>query len=114
MEEKPSHPNPRWSNNDAVYVGKMDGGSIDETINRLAPATSERVIAIDIERCKRTQDLSTREPYDSLCTAACEGKIAMVGGGPMCRTWSVRRLVWKPGGGLPCRGTGCRNTRNKK
>ena len=93
-----------------LYVGKLDGGSIDETIERLAPETKGRMVAIDNERCKRTQDMSTSEPYNSLCTAASEGKLSQVGGGPMCRTWSVRRLVWKPGGGLPCRGIKRDNT----
>ena len=93
-----------------LYVGKLDGGSIDETIERLAPETKSRMVAIDIERCERTQDMSVSEPYNSLCTAASEGRLSQVGGGPMCRTWSVRRLVWKPGGGLPCRGIKRDNT----
>ena len=87
-----------------LYVGKQDGGSIDETIERLAPETKKRIVAIDIERCERTQDMSGNEPYNSLCTAASEGRISQIGGGPMCRTWTVRRLIYKPGGGLPCRG----------
>ena len=89
-----------------LYVGKLDGGSIDEAIAKLTPETKNRIMAIDIERCNKTQNMSVNEPYNSFCTAASEGRIPQVGGGPMCRTWSVRRLIWKPGGDLPCRGIG--------
>ena len=92
-------------------MSELDGGSIDETIAKLAPETKNRIMAIDIERCNKTQNMSVNEPYNSLCTAASEGRIPQVGGGPMCRTWSVRRLIWKPGGGLPCRGIWGKNPR---
>ena len=62
------------------------------------------IIALDTNRCKRTQNMLSDEPFWSLCTAAEAGKLIIVGGGPMCRTFSVKRLVWMLYGALPCRG----------
>jgi len=41
--------------------------------------------------------------YDKLCSLANSGKLLGVLGGPMCRTWSIRRHIPKPRGGLPLR-----------
>ena len=89
-----------------LYTGKEDGDSLDEMVGTIQPELKEKIVAFDILRCKRTQDMLMEEPYNSICTAASRGRVTQVGGGPNCRTWSVRLLIEKPGGGLPCRGTG--------
>ena len=67
--------------------------------------TAAKVIAIDKDRDPRLHDMTQKEPYNSLCTAAADGKIQQAGGGPNCRTWSVLRLIkLLSGKGLPCRG----------
>ena len=46
------------------------------------------------------QDMLGDEPYSTMCSMAMAGKVAFVGGGPNCRTWSIP----KPGGPPPVRG----------
>ena len=40
----------------------------------------------------------------TMCSMAMAGKVALVGGGPNCRTWSILRWFPKPGGPPPVRG----------
>ena len=87
-----------------LYVGKKDEGALDQLITAQAPETGKRVYAIDYVREVREHDMLLDEPYFSICTAACQGKVPYVGGGPMCRTWSIRRHFPRKGGGLPLRG----------
>ena len=37
------------------------------------------------------------ELYGALCTAAKQGRVVFIGGGPNCRTWSILRHIPKPG-----------------
>ena len=87
-----------------LYVGKADGLSLDEMLVDMSPHLANRIVALDLVRCERTHNLLNPEPYNSICTAASKAGLTGVVGGPMCRTWTVRRLVPKKGGGLPCRG----------
>jgi len=88
-----------------LFVGEKDGDSLDEILAQRHPDTKNRIFAIDLKRDKRFNDFLSPEPYNSLCTAASEGRLYMVGGGPMCRTWSVLRLLQLPScNGMICRG----------
>ena len=92
-----------WSNStythipeDAIvllFVGDKDGGALDQILESRHPNLSERIFAIDLKRDKRFNNFRSEEPYNSLCTAAAEGRLYMVGGGPMCRTFTVLRLL---------------------
>ena len=44
------------------------------------------------------------ELYGALCTAAKQGRVVFIGGGPNCRTWSILRHIPKPGAPTPVRG----------
>jgi hypothetical protein len=89
-----------------LFVGQKDGGSLDEILARRHPHLKGKIFAIDLKRDKRFNDFLSKEPYNSLCTAASEGRVHMLGGGPMCRTWSVLRLLQlQSGNGMICRGT---------
>ena len=87
-----------------LFVGDDDAGALDKVLLGLDWTLVERIVVLDWKRCERTQDFLKDEPWFSLCTAASEGRLMFIGGGPMCRTWSVRRLIRRFGGGLPCRG----------
>jgi len=88
-----------------LFVGRKDGGALDEILAELHPATCKRTFAIDLKRCERTHNFLSEEPYNSLCTAAAEGRLSIVGGGPMCRTFSVLRLQQQDNyKGMICRG----------
>ena len=88
-----------------VWIGDQWWKSLDEMIEEMDSETAAKVIAIDKDRDPRLHDMTQKEPYNSLCTAAAEGKIQQAGGGPNCRTWSVLRLIkLLSGKGLPCRG----------
>ena len=87
-----------------LYTGPDDEGALDNLIRKYKPEIAHKVLAFDTARCKKTNDMLRDEPYNSICTAAHEKKITKTGGGPMCRTWSIRRHFPKPGGGLPLRG----------
>ncbi|CAE8655241.1 unnamed protein product [Polarella glacialis] len=77
--------------------------SLESAIHAVAPELSNSVVAIDICRGKGN-DLLAGEPYSSLCTAGKEGKLNHCGGGPMCRTWTIRLWIPKENGGVPLRG----------
>lgn len=88
-----------------LFVGEKDGGALDEILELRHPHLKERIFAIDLKRCSRFHDFLSDEPYNSLCTAAAEGRLYMVGGGPMCRTFTVLRLLQLScGKGMLCRG----------
>ena len=99
-----------------LYTGEKDvwkegewWPALDEQIECVADGdgqTTGKVIPIEMLRCKRTNNMLKPEPYNSLCTAATDGRIQQLGGGPNCRTWSIKLHVWKPYGGRPCRGRG--------
>jgi len=106
-----------WSNshstvipNDAIvllFVGKKDGGALDEILEFMHPHLKDRIFAIDLKRCSRFHNFLSDEPYNSLCTAAAEKRLYMVGGGPMCRTFTVLRLLQLDSCiGMLCRGIG--------
>ena len=40
----------------------------------------------------------------NFCTAAKQGRVVFIGGGPNCRTWSILRHIPKPGAPTPVRG----------
>ena len=44
------------------------------------------------------------QPKLYLCTAAKQGRVVFIGGGPNCRTWSILRHIPKPGAPTPVRG----------
>ena len=79
--------------------------NLDETIEEMDEEVARKIMVVEIKRCERTQNMLRDEPYNSLCTAATEGKITQGGGGPNCRSWSVLRLIpLANGAGKPCRG----------
>ncbi|CAE8656124.1 unnamed protein product [Polarella glacialis] len=86
-----------------LFAGKEDPTSLESAIHSIAPELSNSVVAIDLCRGKGN-DLLASEPYSSLCTAGKDGKLDHCGGGPMCRTWTVRLWIPKEGGGVPLRG----------
>ena len=63
-------------------------------------AGTEYIWAVDIRRKGGDlgQDMLGDEPYSTMCSMAMAGKVAFVGGGPNCRTWSILRWFPKPGG----------------
>ena len=89
-----------------LYSGKDDEGSLESAIHVTKPAWSKHTIGIDIEKPqgKAKMNMLAPEPWNSLCTAAVEGRLSLVGGGPNCRTVSVRRLIPKPNMPKPVRG----------
>ena len=88
-----------------LFVGEKDGGALDEILESRHPDLKDRIFAIDLKRCKRFHNFLSDEPYNSLCTAAAEGRLYMVGGGPMCRTFTVLRLLQLDSCiGMLCRG----------
>ncbi len=88
-----------------LFVGKADGDALDQLIAKRNPGVSDRLFALDWKRCNRTQDYLRQEPYFSLCTAAAGGRLEHVGGGPMCRTFTVKRLIQQDNcKGMVCRG----------
>ena len=90
-----------------LFVGKDDSDALDNILKDKYPELKSKVFAIDTKRCNRTHDFLGEEPYFSLCTAAVEGKLPLIGGGPMCRTFTVKRLIQKDDcRGMVCRGTG--------
>ena len=54
--------------------------------------------------CCFTHDMLQPELYGALCTAAKQGRVVFIGGGPNCRTWSILRHIPKPGAPTPVRG----------
>ena len=62
--------------------------------------------AVDIRRKGGDlgQDMLGDKPCSTMCSMAMAGKVAFVGGGPNCRTWSILRWFPKPGGPPPVRG----------
>ena len=94
-----------YAGNRDVYKRGIWWRSIDEKIEQINQRTAKKLFPVDIERNKRTQNMLAREPFNSLCTAAEQGKLQQVAGAPNCRTWSVLRMRPMPSGkGKPCRG----------
>ena len=89
-----------------LYAGKDDAGALDAYLHAYNPAFSEYIWAVDIRRKGGDlgQDMLGEEPYLTMCSMAMAGKVALVGGGPNCRTWSILRWFPKPGGPPPVRG----------
>jgi hypothetical protein len=88
-----------------LFVGDKDADALDQVLCTMYPETSTRIFAIDLKRCARTNNFLSEEPYFSLCTAAAEGNHSFVGGGPMCRTFSIKRLIQQDNcKGMLCRG----------
>ena len=86
-----------------LYAGKDDAGALVHAYN---PAFSEYIWAVDMRRKGGDlgQDMLGEEPYSTMCSMAMAGKVALVGGGPNCRTWSI--LKWFPQTGWPTAGEG--------
>ena len=78
-----------------LYAGKDDAGALDAYIHAYNPAFSEYIWAVDIRRKGGDlgQDMLGEEPYLTMCSMAMAGKVALVGGGPNCRTWSILNRV---------------------
>ena len=53
---------------------------------------------------KEDHDMLQPELYGALCTAAKQGRVVFIGGGPNCRTWSILRHIPKSGAPTPVRG----------
>ena len=87
----------------ALYAGKQDSTALEVAIQSVAPCVSYHVVSLDILRCP-SHNMLLDEPYHTLATAASEGRLLAVIGGPNCRTWSIRLHIPKPGGGIPLRG----------
>ena len=73
-----------------LYARKDDAGALDAYLHAYNPAFSE-IWAVDIRRKGGDlgQDMLGKEPYSTMCSLAMAGKVALVGGGPNCRTWSI-------------------------
>ena len=85
----------------------MDTGHIAQSsIQCNYPHLSSMVVAVDILRSgpKGNHDMLQPELYGALCTAAKQGRVVFIGGGPNCRTWSILRHIPKPGAPTPMRG----------
>ena len=89
-----------------LHAGKDDAGALDAYLHAYNPAFSEYIWAVDIRRKGGDlgQNMLGEEPYSTMCSMAMAGKVALVGGGPNCRTWSILRWFPKPGGPPPVRG----------
>ena len=85
-----------------LYVGAQDGNALDDVLLRMGALAPPNIWSLDT--CRSTShDMLQQSLYDDLCNAAFSGRILGVVGGPMCRTWSIRRHIPKPGGGRPLR-----------
>ena len=82
-----------------LYAGKEDPTSLDSCLHANYPHLSSMVVAVDILRSgpKGNHDMLQPELYQTLCTAAKQGRVVFIGGGPNCRTWSILRHIPKPG-----------------
>ena len=89
-----------------LYAGKEDPTSLDSCLHANYPHLSSMVVAVDILRSgpKGDHDMLQPELYGALCTAAKQGRVVFIGGGPNCRTWSILRHIPKPGAPTPVRG----------
>lgn len=76
-----------------LFPGKDDPGALDHVIHSIDPSAADRIVALDTARSQSTQDFTQDEPYFSICTCAFSGGFCCDGGGPMCRTMSVRRQI---------------------
>ena len=85
-----------------LYPGKQDGTALDDFICKHRFSEPISLICVELDRTPSGNVLD-QNLWDWLCTLASMGRVAGVLGGPMCRTWSVRRFVHKPGGGPPLR-----------
>ena len=90
-----------------LYAGKEDPTSLDSCLHANYPHLSSMVVAVDILRSgpkgKGNHDMLQPELYGALCTAAKQGRVVFIGGGPNCRTWSILRHIPKPGAPTPVR-----------
>ena len=88
-----------------LYAGKEDPTSLDSCLHANYPHLSSMVVAVDILRSgpKGDHDMLQPELYGALCTAAKQGRVVFIGGGPNCRTWSILRHIPKPGAPTPVR-----------
>ena len=86
-----------------LYAGKEDPTSLDSCLHANYPHLSSMVVAVDILRSgpKGDHDMLQPELYGALCTAAEQGRVVFIGGGPNCRTWSILRHIPKPGPPTP-------------
>ena len=84
-----------------LYAGKDDAGALDAYLHAYNPAF---IWAVDIRRKGGDlgHDMLGDEPYSTMCSMAMAGKVAFVGGGPNCRTWSILRWFPKPGRSRHC------------
>ena len=78
---------------------KQGPTSLDSCLHANYPHLSSMVVAIDILRSgpKGNHNMLQPELYGALCTAAKQGRVVFIGGGPNCRTWSILRHIPKPG-----------------
>ena len=85
-----------------LHAGKDDAGALDTSMPTTRPSRStfgQWTLGGDLG-----QDMLGDEPYSTMCSMAMAGKVAFVGGGPNCRTWSILTYFPKPGGPPPARG----------
>ena len=86
-----------------LYTGEDDDEALDSCIHAAGLLPRKSVWAIDLCR-HHSQNILHQDLYDSLCSWALAGGLLGVIGGPMCRTWSIRRHIYKPGAPRPVRG----------
>ena len=86
-----------------LYADKEDPTSLDSCLHANYPHLSSMVVAVDILRSgpKGDHDMLQPKLYGALCTAAKQGRVVFIGGGPNCRTWSILRHIPKPGAPTP-------------
>ena len=71
-----------------LYAGKEDPTSLDSCLHANYPHLSSMVVAVDILRSgpKGDHDMLQPELYGALCTAAKQGRVVFIGGGPHTKT----------------------------
>ena len=88
-----------------LYAGPDDPEALDRVLISLSPLIRERLVVIEIQRLHSQHgDMLGDVVWACLCQAAVQGRLAGIIGGPNCKTWSVRLLIPRKGGGVPKRG----------
>ena len=88
----------------ALYAGNDDDTSTKSAMSQLDEPTADKFMEMGTCRAEPHMDVLDDCAYMGLLSLARFGRISVVLGGPMCRTWSIRRWFQKPGFPGPVRG----------
>ena len=96
----------QWAHHCPALCRQGRPNFLDSCLHASYPHLSSMVVAVDILRSgpKGDHDMLQPELYGALCTAAKQGRVVFIGGGPNCRTWSILRHIPKPWAPTPVRG----------